>query len=85
MAFTTAVMKNQKTTLLMNTRRKNTLAIQAGQAALAEGDFAAYGETQSTLQDALGRAIEARAEIAGITATPTDAEAPAEGEEAPAP
>jgi hypothetical protein len=54
-------------------------AIQAGQAALAEGDFTTYGETQADLQDALGRAIAARAEITGATPTPTDgaSEAPA--------
>ena len=40
-------------------------AIEAGQAALAEGDFAAYGEAQDALQSALERAIAAEAELEG--------------------
>ncbi|MBG6085586.1 UPF0182 family membrane protein [Zhihengliuella flava] len=57
-------------------------AIQTGQAALAEGDFAAYGEAQEELQAALEEAIAAEAVIAGEDPvdTPTDAEAPTEGE-----
>jgi uncharacterized membrane protein (UPF0182 family) len=47
-------------------------AIQDGQAALAKGDFAAYGEAQKRLQDALSRAVEADAALAaGATGTPT--------------
>ena len=38
-------------------------AIEAGQAALADGDFAAYGEAQDALQEALERAIAAEAEL----------------------
>jgi uncharacterized membrane protein (UPF0182 family) len=45
-------------------------AYEAGQAALAEGDFAAYGEAQADLQAALERATEAAAEL-GIQ-TPTE-------------
>ena len=40
-------------------------AIQEGQAALAEGDFAAYGEAQERLQAALQDAIDAEAAISG--------------------
>jgi uncharacterized protein len=40
-------------------------AIQEGQTALAEGDFAAYGEAQERLQAALQDAIDAEAEISG--------------------
>ncbi len=49
-------------------------AIQDGQAALAKGDFAAYGEAQKRLQDALRRAIEAEnaaSTASTATATPT--------------
>jgi uncharacterized membrane protein (UPF0182 family) len=42
-------------------------AIQEGQAALAEGDFAAYGEAQERLQAALQDAIDAEAAISGGT------------------
>jgi uncharacterized membrane protein (UPF0182 family) len=40
-------------------------AIQEGQDALAEGDFAAYGEAQDRLQDALERAVQADSELDG--------------------
>jgi uncharacterized membrane protein (UPF0182 family) len=55
-------------------------AITAGQAALAEGDFAKYGEEQAKLQDALERATEAQDALTGAAA-PTDAPAT----DAPAP
>ncbi|MFJ4108544.1 UPF0182 family membrane protein [Oerskovia enterophila] len=44
-------------------------AIKDGQAALAEGDFAAYGESQERLQTALESAIAAEQQL-GDTATP---------------
>ena len=40
-------------------------AIEDGQAALADGDFAAYGEAQERLQAALEAAIAAEAELGG--------------------
>ncbi|MFC3299863.1 UPF0182 family protein [Arthrobacter agilis] len=40
-------------------------AIQEGNAALAAGDFATYGEAQERLQDALQRALDAEAQVAG--------------------
>ncbi|KQO04242.1 hypothetical protein ASF21_07320 [Arthrobacter sp. Leaf234] len=40
-------------------------AIQDGNAALASGDFAAYGEAQDRLQDALQRALDAEAQVSG--------------------
>ena len=40
-------------------------AIEAGQEALAEGDFAAYGEAQDALQEALERALAAEAALQG--------------------
>ena len=40
-------------------------AIKKGQEALAKGDFAAYGEAQKQLQNALDRAVEADAAING--------------------
>jgi len=40
-------------------------AIEAGQAALSRGDFAAYGEAQAALQEALERAIAAEAQLGG--------------------
>jgi uncharacterized membrane protein (UPF0182 family) len=46
-------------------------AIQDGQAALAKGDFAAYGEAQKRLQDALSRAVEADAAVSAAGGTPT--------------
>ncbi|GAA3696791.1 UPF0182 family protein [Zhihengliuella alba] len=58
-------------------------AIQAGQAALAEGDFAEYGEQQKILQDALQAAMDADAELTGEPVVPEDEEAPAS--ESPAP
>jgi uncharacterized membrane protein (UPF0182 family) len=47
-------------------------AIKAGQAALAEGDFATYGNEQKKLSDALSKAIEAENEITGEPTVPTD-------------
>jgi len=55
-------------------------AIEAGQAALADGDFAAYGQAQEDLADALEDAIAAERVIAGESAVlpPTaEADAPA--------
>jgi uncharacterized membrane protein (UPF0182 family) len=46
-------------------------AITAGQAALAEGNFAAYGEQQKKLSEALKRAIDAEAKLAVPGAAPT--------------
>ena len=40
-------------------------AYDAGQEALARGDFAAYGEAQAALEDALRRAAEAEARLVG--------------------
>lgn len=42
-------------------------ALTDGQAALAEGDFAAYGEAQDDLERALSRAIAAEARLDGVT------------------
>ena len=42
-------------------------AITDGQAALADGDFAAYGVAQDALQRALGRAIDAEAQLDGMS------------------
>ena len=49
-------------------------AIQAGQKALAEGDFAKYGAEQAKLQDALERATKAQDELTGAAA-PADGSA----------
>ncbi|GAB15484.1 hypothetical protein ARGLB_085_01670 [Arthrobacter globiformis NBRC 12137] len=48
-------------------------AIKAGQEALAKGDFAAYGDEQKKLSDALKKALDAEARIAGTgtASTPT--------------
>ncbi|HET8614769.1 MAG TPA: UPF0182 family protein [Actinomycetales bacterium] len=56
-------------------------AIKDGQAALAKGDFAAYGQAQQRLQDALQRAVEADNEIskAGGGAAPTPGATPTGG------
>ncbi len=43
-------------------------AIQEGNEALATGDFAAYGESQERLQDALQRALDAEERVSGGTA-----------------
>jgi uncharacterized membrane protein (UPF0182 family) len=59
-------------------------AIQDGQAALASGDFAAYGEAQTRLNDALQRAINAEEAITGATPAPADGATPAPAE-SPAP
>ncbi|MEJ5915178.1 UPF0182 family membrane protein [Pseudokineococcus sp. 1T1Z-3] len=40
-------------------------ALQSGQQALADGDFAAYGTSQQELADAIGRAVEVRGQIEG--------------------
>ncbi|MCB2412103.1 UPF0182 family protein [Demequina sp. TTPB684] len=53
-------------------------ALLDGQDALTEGDFAAYGEAQAALAEALGRA--AQAEAALDAATEADAGVPADGE-----
>lgn len=53
-------------------------ALQDGQAALAKGDFAAYGEAQKALETALAAAIAAEGATATTapTATPTPSAAP---------
>jgi uncharacterized membrane protein (UPF0182 family) len=48
-------------------------AIQDGQTALANGDFAAYGEAQDALKKALARAIDAEAALDGTAGTGTAA------------
>ncbi|GEA80209.1 UPF0182 family membrane protein [Cellulomonas uda] len=54
------------------------VAIQEGQAALAEGDFAAYGESQDALDQAIADALDAEARLEGGTAvTPTQSATPA--------
>ena len=45
-------------------------ALQQGQAALARGDFAAYGEAQTALADALERAVQAEQAAGGGTPAP---------------
>ncbi|GAA4762394.1 UPF0182 family protein [Citricoccus nitrophenolicus] len=55
-------------------------AIQASEEAMASGDWAAYGEAQSQLNDALSRATAADDAIRG-EAGGADAEAPADGEQ----
>ena len=45
-------------------------AYEDGQAALAEGDFAGYGQAQQRLEDALQRAADAAAEL-GLSEVPT--------------
>ncbi|MFB0835575.1 UPF0182 family membrane protein [Arthrobacter halodurans] len=59
-------------------------AIQAGQAALAEGDFATYGEEQAKLQQALQQALDAEAEITGEPVAPPEGEGAEPTESAPA-
>nr|WP_084110947.1 UPF0182 family protein [Arthrobacter cupressi] len=61
-------------------------AIQDGQAALAKGDFAAYGAQQSKLAAALKKALDAEARLgvtpspsASPTATPTPTPTPTQG------
>ena len=46
-------------------------AYQDGNAALAKGDFAAYGEAQKRLADALRRVTESGGAITGVTPTPS--------------
>ena len=46
-------------------------AIRDGQTALASGDFAAYGEAQKRLSEALQRALDAEARVAAGTGAPT--------------
>ena len=50
-------------------------AIQDGQAALARGDFAAYGEEQKKLAAALQKALDAEAKL-GVTPAPASAPSP---------
>jgi hypothetical protein len=62
-------------------------AYEAGQDALAEGDFAAYGVAQRQLKSALDRAAAAQRRIIGDAVSDGSAEAPAEatpGAEPPA-
>ena len=47
-----------------------------GVAALAAGDFAAYGEAQDRLSEALDRATTAGSQIAGESLAPTPAQTP---------
>ena len=61
--------------------------VQDGEAALAEGDFAAYGVAQQQLKSALDRAAAAQRRIIGDSVSDGSAEAPAEatpGAEPPA-
>jgi len=60
-------------------------AIAAGQAALAAGDFAAYGDAQAALKTAIAKAIAAEAELSGdapddtapaVTPTPSPSPTP---------
>lgn len=51
-------------------------ALQDGQAALAEGDFAAYGEAQKKLDAAIAKAMEAEAKISGVAPPAEDGGAP---------
>lgn len=61
-------------------------AIKAGQKALAEGDFAAYGNEQKKLSDALSKALKAESEISGDGSPGggNTSESPAPEESAPA-
>jgi uncharacterized membrane protein (UPF0182 family) len=52
-------------------------AIQAGQAALADGDFAAYGQAQERLQQAIQRALEAQADLGESAPAPSPSPSPA--------
>jgi len=64
-------------------------ALKASEEALAEGDFAAYGEAQDDLRDAVDRAIEAQRQIARTTdevePLPETSPAPEESPSAEAP
>lgn len=51
-------------------------AIIDGEAALAAGDFAAYGEAQDRLSEAIADAIEAEAEISGVPVTESEGASP---------
>ena len=51
-------------------------ALQAGQAALAKGDFAAYGEAQKKLADALRRVTDASSSFTGVSQTSTPSPSP---------
>ena len=51
-------------------------AYEDGKAALAKGDFAAYGEAQKRLAEALSRATAAGNSISGTTPTPTPSASP---------
>ena len=51
-------------------------AIKAGQAALAKGDFAAYGEQQKKLSAALQKALDAEAKIPAAPARPAARRSP---------
>jgi hypothetical protein len=64
-------------------------AYEAGQEALSQGDFSAYGKAQDDLKDALDRAAAAQRRLIGDAAAGEAGQAPAEGEspapESPAP
>ena len=51
-------------------------AYEDGQAALAKGDFTAYGEAQQRLAAALRRVTDASSSITGVTPTPTPTPTP---------
>lgn len=61
-------------------------AIKAGQEALAKGDFAAYGNEQKKLSDALDKALSAESEISGDAqgGQAPESQAPDQEESAPA-
>ena len=59
-------------------------AIKAGQAALAENDFAKYGQEQAKLQDALERATDAQDALTGTPAATDAPDADAPATDAPA-
>ncbi len=62
-------------------------AIKAGQAALAQNDFAKYGAEQAKLQKALEAALEAESELTGkpvVPEAPATTPAPTDGAGAPA-
>lgn len=57
-------------------------AIEASETALSSGDWAAYGEAQQQLNDALQRATEADDAINGVTDSGAEGDAPAEDQSA---
>ena len=55
--------------ILANAIEDANQALEAGQAALAKGDFAAYGEAQKKLADALRRVTDASSSFTGSVPT----------------